>query len=573
MTIEIERRDDPVAAGTPQPTAARSDTPRSRSTLLEVRGLRVTLPTSRGPVRAVRGIDLTIERGECVAIVGESGSGKSITARALAGLLPPRAEVELDAFDLDGSDVRLLDERGWRERRGRVVGFVLQDALVSLDPLRPLGAEVGEAIVTHRIVRGRGAVRERVLALLDSVGIPNPGLRARQYSVQLSGGLRQRGLIASGLSADPQLLIADEPSTALDVTVQAQVLNLLAAKKDEGTTILLISHDLAVVASIADRVLVMKDGVVVESGAMSEVLERPAHPYTQRLLRAIPSGESRGYRLSETTEEVRGDRVPLPRRQVSTEDSVVEVIDVHKHFTRGRTSTAAVDGVSFSVAAGETLGIVGESGSGKSTVARILLGLVEPDSGEVRVDGKHWSSIGERARRPARATVQLIAQDSLSSFDPRFTVGRIIGESLDIVGVRGAERRQRVDELLLDVGLSLDYYDRHPRSLSGGQRQRVAIARALAPRPKIIVADEPVSALDVSVQAQILDLLADIQASSGASLIFISHDLGVVHHIADRVVVMRDGVIVERGPVDEVFRNPSHPYTRELIAAVPALER
>jgi peptide/nickel transport system ATP-binding protein len=532
-----------------------------------VRGLRIAFPGPDGPVTAVHGLDLDVERGTCVAIVGESGSGKTVTARALAGLLPRTATWSADTFELAGRDVRGADERAWRRLRGRTVGFVLQDALVSLDPLRTLGAEVGETLRTHRLVKGRRAVVERVHTLLGSVGIPEPELRARQHPHQLSGGLRQRGLIAAGLAGDPDLLVADEPTTALDVTVQAQILDLLALEKQRGATILLISHDLAVVARIADRVLVMRGGEVVEQSATDDVLRRPQHPYTRELLRAVPSAASKGLRLV--------DRAPLVRPEPERTSVVLAAEHLRKayrvHGRGGATELVAADDVSLEIARGETLGIVGESGSGKTTVARIVLGLVEPDSGTVTLGGEPWTGVPEARRRHLRRDVQLIAQDPLGSFDPRYTVGRIVAESLDAVGIRGEERRRRVAEVLDQVRLGASFADRHPRTLSGGQRQRVSIARALAPHPRLLVADEPVSALDVSVQAGILDLLGELQAETGTSVLFISHDLGVVHHVADRVLVMTGGRVVEQGDVDDVFHRPQHEYTRTLLGALPAV--
>ncbi|GAA4845686.1 ABC transporter ATP-binding protein [Luteimicrobium xylanilyticum] len=531
-----------------------------------VRGLKIAFPGPDGPVTAVHGLDLDVERGTCVAIVGESGSGKTVTARALAGLLPRTATWSADTFELAGQDVRDADERTWRRLRGRTVGFVLQDALVSLDPLRTLGAEVGETLRTHRLARGRRAVADRVHALLTSVGVPEPEVRSRQHPHQLSGGLRQRGLIAAGLAGDPDLLVADEPTTALDVTVQAQILDLLALEKQRGATILLISHDLAVVSRIADRVLVMRAGEVVEEGATDDVLRRPQHPYTRELLRAVPSASSKGLRLV--------DRTPLVRPEPERSAVVLAAEHLRKtyrvHGRAGAHETVAVDDVSLEVARGETLGIVGESGSGKTTVARIVLGLVEPDSGAVTLGGEPWTGVPESRRRHLRRDVQLIAQDPLGSFDPRYTVGRIVAESLDAVGVRGEDRRRRVAEVLDQVRLGASFADRHPRTLSGGQRQRVSIARALAPHPRLLVADEPVSALDVSVQAGILDLLGELQAETGTSVLFISHDLGVVHHVADRVLVMTGGRVVEQGDVDDVFHRPQHVYTQALLAALPA---
>ncbi|MEZ7124926.1 ATP-binding cassette domain-containing protein [Nonomuraea sp. AD125B] len=396
-----------------------------------------------------------------------------------------------------------------------------------------------------------------MLELLDSVGVPEPELRAGQLPHELSGGLRQRALIAAALAAGPELIIADEPTTALDVTIQAQVLDLLARIKAEGTSLLVISHDLAVVARLADRVAVMKDGVIVEQGPTAQVLGEPAHDYTKRLLRAIPAEHTKGTRLSGTAPDG-----GVPPRPVAGE-VVLRARGVGKSFG-GR---AAVREVSFALRAAETLGIVGESGSGKTTTARIALGLTPPDTGTVEIHGRPWTR-GDRAQR---RDVQVVYQDTLASFDPRYTVAKVLAEALAVAGVPREHRRARSVELLELVGLGAEHLSRRPLKLSGGQRQRVAIARALAPSPSVIVCDEPVSALDVSVQAQVLDLLEDVQRETGVAYLFISHDLGVVHHLCDRVLVMKDGSVVEEGPVGTVFSEPAHPYTKELVAAIPRL--
>jgi peptide/nickel transport system ATP-binding protein len=540
-------------------------------TLVDVANLRVTFRAGRRLVPAVRGVSFTIRPGQVVAIVGESGSGKSVTARSLIGLTGGDASVLADRMLIDGTDVRDLPERRWRGIRGRRVGYVLQDALVSLDPLRRVGAEVAETLRTHRIVPP-GEVRARVLELLRDVGVPEPEVRAAQYPHQLSGGLRQRALIASAIAADPALLVADEPTTALDVTVQAQILELLAERRRAGTALLLISHDLAVVAELADHVLVMKDGEFVEEGPTRQVLDNPSHPYTKRLLAAVPVAHARGTRLSDTVLDN-----PAPTREPPSgarqSNTVLAARDLVKSYPLpGRGRLTAVDNVSFRLHAGETLGIVGESGSGKTTAARILLGLSEPDSGTVEVDGRDWRDLDGRTRRALRRRIQVIYQDPLSSFDPRHTVGRIVAEPLAVQRVPRRERAKRVDELLDAVGLPTAVLGRRPRELSGGQRQRVAIARALAPEPRVVVCDEPVSALDVSIQAQVLDLLADLQSELGIAYVFISHHLGVIYHVSDRVLVMKDGRVVESGDVERIFTAPEHEYTKSLLAAVPRLD-
>ncbi|MFJ2645696.1 dipeptide ABC transporter ATP-binding protein [Streptomyces sp. NPDC087420] len=611
-------------------TTVSHTTPGSR--LLTVEGLDVTFRRG-GEVRAVRDVSFTVDRGECLAVVGESGSGKSVTARTLLGLTGGSATVTARRLDFDGVDLTALSERQWRAVRGRRIGLVLQDALVSLDPLRTVGAEVRETLRAHDLARGPEA-RTRTLGLLASAGIPDPARRAGEYPHQLSGGLRQRALIASALSGAPELLVADEPTTALDVTVQAQVFGLLNRLVGEGTALMLISHDLAVVSRLADRVAVMYGGLVVEQGRAGDVLKDPRHPYTRALLAAVPAIHSKGTRLSAAApgrppagpggcpyaarcasadERCRtelpaavadGDGhltlcwhpdapAPVPPRTTATRavpvspataaapagtppgPALLEVEGISKRFRApGGGSYTAVGDVSFRLGAGETLGLVGESGSGKTTTARVVLGLVEPDEGTVRFEGAPWSGVPERERRPGRRRIQVVHQDPLGSFDPRHSVERVVAEAAARAGVpRGRARSARVAELLGQVGLSAGLRGRRPLELSGGQRQRVAIARALATEPRLIVCDEPVSALDVSIQAQVLDLLADLQKDLGVALLFISHDLGVIHHVSDRVIVMKDGRLVETGDVGQIFDRPAHPYTRELLAAIPRPDR
>ncbi|WP_320199558.1 dipeptide ABC transporter ATP-binding protein [Agrobacterium sp. rho-13.3] len=550
--------------------------------LVKISNLTIGFPRDGNANTVVQGIDITIQQGETVALVGESGSGKSVTARTLLGLSGVGAQIRADEFSIGDESVLGFTEKDWRRLRGHKIGFVLQDALVSLDPLRRISQQLSDAF-GRRGFFGRSELRVDSRALLQTVGIPDPDRRLRQYPHQLSGGLRQRALIATAIARKPALLIADEPTTALDATVQKQILDLLDQRRKEGHTLLLISHDLAVVAKLADRVLVMKDGIIVEEGETRKILNNPEHPYTRQLLDAVPSASSRGFRLSpqavlnpnETKTKLppqtaEGVRLSLPTKQINPQNTVLSAHNLVKHYS-GNGGAFAVNDVSFELLEGESLGIVGESGSGKTTVAKIVLGLTEPDEGNVLIEGKAWSNIREADRRSRRANMQLIAQDALSSFDPRYTVEKIIGESLDSIGVFGAARRARVLEVLDAVRLGPQFLDRYPRELSGGQRQRVAIARAFAPSPKLLIADEPVSALDVSVQAQVLDLLAELQAAFGTSLLFISHDLGVVHHLTDRVLVMKDGRVVETGDVTKVFSSPHHSYTRALLDAVPAL--
>jgi peptide/nickel transport system ATP-binding protein len=539
------------------------------ATRLRVKNLRAGFLIDGQPREVVSGVSFDLLPGQCVAIVGESGSGKSVTARSLVGLIGRNGIVHADVLEIHHEDVRSFTPRQWRRIRGRDIGFVLQDALVSLDPLRSVGAEITEALRLHAW-GDRAARKQRVLELLTRVGVPLPALRARQRPDQLSGGLRQRALIASAIALDPDIVIADEPTTALDVTVQAQVLVQLEQMKLRGASIILISHDLSVVAQLADHILVMRGGDVVEQGPASAVLGAPGHEYTKALIAAVPSAETKGKPLSPATAPPASDAPQTAKRDVT----VLEATGLIKRFhTRDGAITRAVDDVSFTLAAGETLGIVGESGSGKSTTARLALGLEPLDGGEVRLLGKPWSTIPERRRRSRRRRISVVNQDPLSSFDPRWNVERILLDA-----VRGerfasvAARRARVAELLDQVGLSTGVLNRFPLRLSGGQRQRVAIARALAPRPSIIVLDEAVSALDVTIQAQILDLLVALQRETGVSYLFISHDLGVISHLSDRVLVMKDGVVVESGSPHDIFRHPQHPYTRDLIASIPEFD-
>jgi peptide/nickel transport system ATP-binding protein len=544
------------------------------------------LSVSFDDVEVVHDVSLTLRPGSCLGIVGESGSGKSVTARSLLGLNGERAAVRADSLEAAGTDLLRSSDAQLRALRGRRIGYVLQDALVSLDPLRRVGAEIAEPLRVHGVPRS--AREGRVHELLAAAGVPEPELRARQLPSELSGGLRQRALIAAALALDPEVLIADEPTTALDVTVQAQILSLLEANLAAGRAIILISHDLAVVERLADEVLVMKDGRVVEQGPTSQVLSRPADPYTRRLLAAVPSARSRGSRLSDASplELSARDRERLGARRTgarrpeadgdgapAAEPPVLQVEHISKRFRGpdGRERTV-VDDVSFALAPGETLGIVGESGSGKSTTARIALALTEPSAGRVLLDGEAWSGLRERRRRERRGRISVVPQDPLGSFDPRWDVGRTIADAIpaDVGGSARSEARfRRVSELLEAVGLTAAHARRHPLTLSGGQRQRVAIARALATSPEILVLDEPVSALDVSIQAQVLDLLGDLQEALGTAHLFISHDLGVVHHVSDRVLVMKAGRVVEQGTADDVFFRPRHDYTRELVAALP----
>ncbi|WP_144873143.1 ABC transporter ATP-binding protein [Microbacterium sp. 1.5R] len=495
------------------------------SAALEVHGLRIGF----GADVVVDGVSLRVEPGECVAVVGESGAGKSLTARALLGLAPADALVRVERLMIDGIDARQLSERRWRGVRGRRIALVSQDALVSLDPLQRIGDAVAEPLHLHGLADSRRTVPERVRDLLRRVWMPDIERRVRQYPHELSGGLRQRALIASALAADPAVLIADEPTTALDATVQARILRLLRDIADAGTAVVFISHDFAAVRRVADRVLVMRRGEVVESGPVAGVMENPQHEYTRQLIAAT---------IHEPREGVADPAAP-----------VLVAAGVSKSFG----GVPAVDRATFSVADGRTLGVVGESGSGKTTLARMIVGVERPDDGTLK-----WSG---------SPRVQLVHQNPLGAFDPRWTIGRSLREALAAGGIARSERARRVDELLREVDLDAGLARRRPHALSGGQRQRAAIARALAADPQVLVLDEPVSALDPSVRERVLRLLLRLQRERELTMVFVSHDLDVVGAVADDVIVMQDGVIVEQGAAASVFAAPQHPFTKELLEA------
>jgi peptide/nickel transport system ATP-binding protein len=553
---------------------ATNETGAAAGPLLRVENLKIGFGSRGNVTEVVHGISFGVDSGRCLAIVGESGSGKTVTARTLVGLTGEGSQVDAGRLELNGSSLLGLSGRRWRAVRGAEIGFVLQDALVSLDPLRKVGKEIAEPL---RIHGWDGDRRQKVIDLLTEVGVPEPELRARQLPHELSGGLRQRALIASAIALDPGLLVADEPTTALDVTVQAQILALLERTKERGRGLILISHDLAVVSRLADQVAVMRLGEIVEQGPVEEILHSPKHPYTQALLDAVPAAHSKGTRLAPRVE---GSYIPAGDPQVPTasragRNPIVVAENLVKSYQGpdGKRRAAVAD-VSLEIRPGETLGIVGESGSGKTTTARLVLALIDPDSGNVTLRGKAWSTLKERDRRQRRRRISVVYQDPLSSFDPRWTVRKIVDDAIAEEDYKGRARRlERVTELLGHVGIGPELLERRPLQLSGGQRQRVAIARALAPEPELIVCDEPVSALDVSIQAQVLDLLADLQSELNLAYLFISHDLGVIYHVSDRVLVMKDGRVVEAGTAEQIFKTPQAEYTQALLAALPRLER
>ncbi|MEU4355406.1 ABC transporter ATP-binding protein [Streptomyces virginiae] len=525
--------------------------------LVEVAGLVVDFPVGAAGdhVRAVDGVSFTLRKGRALGIVGESGSGKSTVAAALLGLHRGTGARLAGTVRVDGTDVAAATPAELRRLRGGTAAMVFQDPLSSLDPYLAIGDQIAEV---HRIHSGasRRAARARAVEVLDRVGIADAVRRSRARPHEFSGGMRQRALIAMALACDPRLLIADEPTTALDVTVQAQILDLLHGLREErGLGLLLVTHDVGVAAESVDELLVMRDGSAVERGSVASVLTAPAEPYTRELLAAVP-------RLDGPRRSRDPAPDPAPRTPARPQVPVVEAVGLRREFGRRGRRVAAVAGVSLTVRAGETLGIVGESGSGKSTLGRMLVGLLQPDSGQIRRGGHPATGVA--------GGVQMVFQDPVSSLNPRRSVGESIADPLRAAGERDtAALRTRVGELLERVGLEAGHYDRYPHEFSGGQRQRVGIARALAPRPRLIVCDEPVSALDVTTQAQVTALLAELQRESGIALVFIAHDLAVVRQVSDRVAVMRAGEIVEEGPVDEVYDRPAHPYTRQLLAAVP----
>jgi len=596
---------------------------------LEVAGLHTQLDTSEGVLRAVDGVDFEIRPGECFALVGESGCGKSMTALSILRLLPEVARIAGGEVRLDGQDLLALPEAAMRAVRGKRVAMIFQEPSTALNPVLTVGRQVLEVIERHGTARG-AAARKRVLELLKAVGIPEAERRYDEYPFQLSGGLRQRAMIAAALAVDPEVLVADEPTTALDVTIQAQILDLLKKLQAErGMALLLITHDLGIVAQMATRVAVMYAGEIVEVAERDSFLRAPQHPYSQKLFEALPGrggelavihgqvpslttrfagcrfverceqafdrcrgeapllrdiGEGTLVRCHLREEDRAGPRVvaaaPGIWRAAAEAPVLLEASDLQVHFPirRGvfrRTvgHVKAVDGVSLAIREGRTLALVGESGSGKTTVGKAILQLVRPTGGSVRHLGEELTRLSRGALKRHRASMQIIFQDPYASLNPRLRVADILAEGMRSLGVgrSDAERASRIDALLEQVGLPAQARGRYPHEFSGGQRQRIAIARALAVEPKLIVCDEPTSALDVSVQAQILNLLKSLQDRLGLAYLFITHNLAVVEHLAHEVAVMQAGRIVEHGGAEQVLREPRHAYTRALLAAVPRL--
>jgi len=522
--------------------------------LLTVEGLTVALPPGGDRPHAVEDITLSVNAGEILCVVGESGSGKSITANAVMGLLPKGLPVRNGRIAFEGQDLLGLGTEAMRRLRGDRLAMIFQEPMTALNPVMRVGEQIAEAMRVHG---AGGDAARRVPELLAAVNLPDPAATARSYPFRLSGGQRQRVMIAMALALEPSLLIADEPTTALDVTTQMQILRLIREiQSRRGTGVMFITHDFGVVAEIADRVAVMQKGRIVEQGSATEVLNNPQHPYTRALIAAVPHG-------SPST------------AAASTAPLVLEAKGVEKTYRRPggwfgpKPVVRAVHDADFILRRGETLGLVGESGSGKSTLARCVVRLVEPEKGEIIFEGHDLRPLSRGAWKPFRKRIQMVFQDPFASLNPRRRVGDIIAEGPVTHGVERGEALARARDLLRLVQLDPGAIDRYPHEFSGGQRQRIGIARALAMEPELLIADEPVSALDVSVQAQVLDLLADIRARLGLTMLFITHDLRVAAQICDRIAVMQRGAIVEQGPTAEVFGNPQHAYTRQLLDSIP----
>jgi peptide/nickel transport system ATP-binding protein len=538
--------------------------------ILSVRNLNVDARTPDGRKPVLKDISFDLASGETLCLAGESGSGKSVTSLSIMGLLPKASlQVASGSIALGERDLLKLSDRAMRSVRGGDIAMVFQEPMTSLNPVMSIGAQLTEAVREHQGSENAEAI---ALQMLDAVQITDPAKRMKQYPHELSGGMRQRVMIAMALSCRPKVLIADEPTTALDVTVQAQILKLMRELKSEfGTSIILITHDMGVVAEMADRVIIMQNGGIVEEGPAVGIFRAPRQTYTQQLLSAVPrlgafAGTDAPPRItSRRVETLHPDRTPV----LNVRGLNVTYGGAASFLFKGKAPAAAVSDVSFDILPGETLGLVGESGSGKSTTGKAVLGLI-PFTGDVIIDGRNIAGLSHREMQPIRRTAQMIFQDPYASLDPRMAVGSAIAEPLVIHGIANkAERQDRVAELLRRVGLTADAATRYPHEFSGGQRQRICIARALALEPKLIVADESVAALDVSVRARVLDLMLELQESMGLSYLFISHDMAVVERMSHKVAVMRSGRIVETGTRRQIFEHPAEDYTRALMAAVP----
>lgn len=517
--------------------------------LLHVEGLSVGLPSRADRKYAVSDVNIAVNAGEVVCVVGESGSGKSMIANSIMGLLPKNLPVLSGRIRLEGEDLCHLSAKQWRGIRGARIGMVFQEPMAALNPLMRIGDQIAEVFRIH----GQTCTVERVERLLSAVNLPDPASLIRVYPHMLSGGQKQRVVIAMAIALEPSLLIADEPTTALDVTTQAQILGLIGdIRRRRGTGVLFITHDFGVVAEIADRVVVMQQGQIVEQGTADEVLKRPSYAYTKKLLAALPK----------------------PRAESTTsrpEQIALEIVGLRKTFMRGRTEVAALDNLNLSIRKGETIGLVGESGSGKSTLARSIVNLVAPTEGDIRYDGHSLRGLSRRDWKKMRKRIQFLFQDPFGSLDSHRRVGDIVAEGLRAHGVSRADARDIAQEKLALVSLDRSAIDRWPHEFSGGQRQRIGIARALAMEPEFLIADEPVSALDVSIQAQILSLLEELKDRLGLTMLFITHDMRVAARMCDRIAVMKNGVIVEEAATQGLLRCPRHSYTQRLLASVPGL--
>ncbi|MCZ6566215.1 MAG: dipeptide ABC transporter ATP-binding protein [Gammaproteobacteria bacterium] len=559
------------------PSSRPTDRPKNeQEPLLRVENLTTIFETSRSTMAAVKNVSFNVKAGETFALVGESGSGKSITALSVIRLLPDAAKVTAGTVKFDGTDLLMLPERDLRDIRGSGISMIFQEPMTSLNPVVKVGKQISEVLMRHQSM-SKAQARQRALDLLDAVKIPKPGYAIDTYAHELSGGMKQRVMIAIALACEPKLLIADEPTTALDVTIQAQVLDLINDLQQQfKMAIIFITHDLGVVKQVADHVAVMKEGEIVEQSSNEVFFTSPQHPYSWELFAALPTMEKRGQPLLAS----HGKQKTQPVSYVAEPNDTLRVNDLKVHFPirkgflkRVVGHVKAVDGVSLEIPKGKTIALVGESGSGKTTVGKGILRLVQPTAGEVTYLGLPIHNLDRKQLLGQRANLQIIFQDPYSSMNPRMLVGEIIEEGMKALKVidDAKARKVRVLELLEQVGLDKDTHLRYPHEFSGGQRQRICIARALAVNPKIIICDEPTSALDVSVQAQILDLLNDLQNQYGISYLFITHNMSVVAYFADRVAVMYQGKIVEQGDVEQVLTNPTHEYTKALLSAVPKL--
>jgi peptide/nickel transport system ATP-binding protein len=529
------------------------------SAILTIDRLSVRLPAGADRPFALEEVSFSVAANEIVCVVGESASGKSMTANAIMRLLPGGVAISGGEVLFEGKNLAEIDEAEMRRVRGAGIAMIFQEPMTALNPLRSIGDQIGEMFSIHTDLT-KAEIRARVLALLEEVRIPDPKLAARAYPHELSGGQRQRAMIAMALALDPKVLIADEPTTALDVTTQAQILALIRdLQQRKGTAVMFITHDFGVVAEVADRVVVMQQGRVAEQGSADRILHHPQHPYTQQLMAAVP-------RLT----------APPPRKLSG--NSILTVENLSKTYRtggflgRGARVTHAVKNVSLALPKGGTLGIVGESGSGKSTLARCLLRLIDPDAGAIVLDGKDLAKLPADGMRAETQNIQMVFQDPFASLNPRRKAGELVAQGPIVHGVPRVQALAQARELFELIGLEPVAADRFPHEFSGGQRQRIGLARALALKPKVLIADEPVSALDVSVQAQVLALLADLRARLDLSIVFITHDLRVAAQICDLVAVMKDGEVVESGPIADVFSRPQHAYTRALLASIPGRE-